>query len=168
MRLDAEEPPAAVAERFRMLGEHFHLEPELAAEFRLVRQVDVNVHAFELASPLRSLQMTRFRELAESGLDLLPNFRRTDDQVDVVADVAADPDESRPPADENGRLQLVPEVVEHKAEVSLVIEREINQFGPPPWPNRRPRTTGARVRAGIHWPAIPAGRTGRQRSGRDS
>lgn len=72
------------------------------------------MHAFNLAAELAGLVDRVVREVLDDCVKQVPRAG-SDDQVDVVTDLAADTQVRRLPADQDRWIQVAPDVIEHAA-----------------------------------------------------
>lgn len=114
MRVDRQEQPRRSNVGIHVLRQRFDLEFEPRTELRLVRHVDVQVHALYLAAELACLVDRVVREVVDDRIEQISRTE-SDDQVDVVTDLTADPQVRRPSADQDRWIKVAPDVVEHTA-----------------------------------------------------
>ncbi len=104
----------------RELGEHFDLQAQLAAKLGLERQVDIQVHIVDGRPQLPTLVVVAGGEVGHEQLEFVAALLRSD-EVDVKTDLPTDTNERRPPADEDGRLEVVTEPVDESPDESVLV-----------------------------------------------
>ena len=113
-------------------GERTDVEEQLGSELGLVGEVRVDVDAVGVAArlPPATVEVV-LAVLSEAFRESLPQTLVGDDQVYVVADLAADARVRRPPSDEDRGLEVVPERVQQSAKAALIVCPE-NRHCPSP------------------------------------
>lgn len=102
--------------------ERTDVEEQPGPELGLVGEVRVDVDAIGVAARLPpATAEVVLAVLSEAFRESLPQVLVGDDQVDVVADLAADARVRRPPSDEDRGLEVVPERVQQSAKAALIV-----------------------------------------------